>query len=115
MLSDVSTEFAGNLCVYPRSHHVLEKYFQQNGFDEAIEKGLEGLPGLPVGAAKQIIAKPGDVVLCHYQLAHSIAPNITSNIRYALYFRVSILSALLSPRDRHNGLEVIPFTGSLNR
>jgi hypothetical protein len=34
-------------------------------------------------------AKTGDIVLCHYQLAHAIAPNMSPNIRYMVYFRVS--------------------------
>jgi hypothetical protein len=52
MLSEVTVEFSGNLCVYPRSHHVIERYFQQNGFDAAIKKGLDGIPGLPVGKVR---------------------------------------------------------------
>lgn len=36
----------------------------------------------------QIHAKPGDIVLAHYQTAHAIAPNTSPNIRYASYFRM---------------------------
>jgi hypothetical protein len=32
LLADVTEEFSGNLCVFPRSHHMLEKYFRENGF-----------------------------------------------------------------------------------
>mmetsp|Transcript_11585 Transcript_11585/g.28548 ORF Transcript_11585/g.28548 Transcript_11585/m.28548 type:complete len:198 (+) Transcript_11585:538-1131(+) len=34
------------------------------------------------------IGKAGDVVICNYLLAHNVAPNRSSNIRYAVYFRV---------------------------
>ena len=34
-------------------------------------------------------AREGDVVLAHYMLAHSIAPNCGPNIRYQVYFRVN--------------------------
>jgi tetratricopeptide (TPR) repeat protein len=89
-LTDVSQEFSGNLVVYPRSHHVLEKYFRENGFEIARENGLEKLPYLPISSPVQILAKAGDIVLAHYQLAHSIAPNTSPHVRYAVYFRVNM-------------------------
>ncbi len=45
-----------------------------------------------LGSPIQIQAKAGDVVLCHYQLAHTIAPNVSPNIRYAIYFRLHSLN-----------------------
>ena len=36
----------------------------------------------------QVTAKAGDLVLAHYQIAHSIAPNSSPHIRYVVYFRV---------------------------
>jgi len=41
-----------------------------------------------LGDPIQLKVKAGDIVLAHYQLAHTIAPNISSNIRYAIYFRL---------------------------
>jgi hypothetical protein len=32
----------------------------------------------------------GDVVLAHYSLAHSIAPNSGHDIRYMVYFRINL-------------------------
>ena len=34
------------------------------------------------------MAEPGDVVLCHYGLAHSAAANLSALDRYAVYFRL---------------------------
>jgi ectoine hydroxylase-related dioxygenase (phytanoyl-CoA dioxygenase family) len=31
---------------------------------------------------------PGDVVICHYQLAHSAAVNRSCNDRIAIYFQI---------------------------
>ena len=50
---------------------------------------LEGMPSVELPSARQVIAEPGDAVLCHYQLGHGIAPNLSSHIRYAVYFRLS--------------------------
>ncbi len=52
--------------------------------------GLEALPRLPLAPPQQVLAEPGDVILAHYMLAHSIAPNTSPNIRYAVYFRVNM-------------------------
>ena len=38
---------------------------------------------------QQLIADPGDAVLCHYQLGHGIGGNSSPHIRYAIYFRLS--------------------------
>jgi hypothetical protein len=67
-IADIPTEFCGNLCVFPRSHHVLEKYFKENGFDVVKKKGLESLPYLPISQPVQITGKPGDVIIAHYQV-----------------------------------------------
>ncbi len=40
----------------------------------------------------QIIAQAGDVLLAHSSLPHSVAPNTSSAVRYALYFRVNSTS-----------------------
>jgi tetratricopeptide (TPR) repeat protein len=91
VLSDVVEEMTGNLVVFPGSHHIVENYMNKPGVIENIkEKGVEGLPGMPLPPAKQIIAKSGSIILAHYSLAHSIAPNTSPFIRYAVYFRVNL-------------------------
>ena len=88
-LRDVLEDFEGNLVVYPRSHHVLERYFTESGFDDA-HKGLKTLPVLPFAEPKQVRLKAGDCVVAHYQLAHSIAPNTGAEIRTMVYFRINV-------------------------
>jgi hypothetical protein len=83
-LTEVKTEFAGNFTVWPGSHFILEKHFSERG-KAALE---EGMPNIALGKAEQLLAKPGDVVLCHYQLAHSAAPNVSDDDRIAIFFRM---------------------------
>ena len=35
-----------------------------------------------------MIARPGDVILTHYQTAHHVAPNFSPDVRFAIYFRL---------------------------
>jgi hypothetical protein len=85
-LTTVDTEFAGNLTVWPGSHHRLEAYFRDRGRDAM----REGMPEVELGDPIQLLANPGDVVVCHYQLAHTAAVNLSCNDRIAIYFRVSL-------------------------
>lgn len=83
-LSPTEQEFAGNFTVWPGSHHVLERYFRERG----VETLRSGMPKIPLGTPLQLMAEPGDVVLCHYQLAHTAAVNVSDRDRYAVYFRL---------------------------
>jgi Phytanoyl-CoA dioxygenase (PhyH) len=83
-LTGVDTEFAGNFTVWPGSHSRLEAYFRDRG-QPAMQ---EGMPQIELGGPVQLFANPGDVVLCHYQLAHAAAVNLSANDRIAVYFRV---------------------------
>jgi len=49
---------------------------------------MEKMPPIDIGDPVQITGKAGDIVLCHYQLAHGIASNMSPHIRYALYYRL---------------------------
>lgn len=84
-LSDIPHPDMGNFTVFPGSHHVLERYFQENGPQSL----LDGFPPVDIGPGQQITARPGDAVICHYQLAHSIAGNASPFIRYGIFFRLS--------------------------
>jgi hypothetical protein len=88
-LQDVTTELAGNLVVYPRSHHIMQSYFRERGFDEA-KRGLTSLPALPLPEPVQVTCRAGDCVICHYSLCHSVAPNASPDIRYMTYFRINV-------------------------
>lgn len=83
-LSPTRQEFAGNFTVWPGSHHVLERYFREHG----VETLRSGMPKIPLGTPLQLMTEPGDVVLCHYQLAHTAAVNVSERDRYAVYFRL---------------------------
>ena len=98
-LTEVNVEFAGNFTVWPGSHTLLEQYFKQRG-----EAALtEGMPTIPLGAPVQLLCRPGDVVLCHYQLAHAAAVNTSADDRIAIFFRVS-LKDLATLRQRWHNL-----------
>lgn len=84
LLSDLPIENAGNFSVWPGSHRGFEAHFREHGY-EALK---DGTPKIEMPAPRQIIARAGDAVVCHYQLAHGIAPNVSPNIRYAIFFRL---------------------------
>ena len=86
-LSDVPTGNAGNLVVWPRSHEQYEAYFRRHGPDGI----LDGMPQVGLLRHREIKAQAGDVILSHYLLAHSVAPNLSPNIRYAIYFRLTTI------------------------
>lgn len=83
-LSPVHRDFSGNFTVWPGSHHILERHFREHG-PEALRNGM---PAVPLGEPVQLRAAPGDVVLCHYQIAHAAADNLSDTDRYAIYFRL---------------------------
>jgi len=83
-LTEVKSEFAGNFTVWPGSHLVLEQYFREQGKTAL----AQGMPKVPLGDPVQLQTKPGDVVLCHYQLAHAAAVNTSNLDRIAIFFRL---------------------------
>jgi hypothetical protein len=84
ILSEVGATGAGNLTVWPGSHRLYESYFRERGPRSL----LEGMPPVTLSDPVEVTGRPGDVVLCHYQLAHAVGVNTSSDIRYAVYFRV---------------------------
>jgi hypothetical protein len=84
VLSDVTTPDAGNLVVWPGSHRVLEDYFRARGPRSL----LAGMPNVELGRPEPVLARAGDVIFCHYQLAHAAGPNTSPHVRYAVYFRL---------------------------
>ncbi len=84
MLNDVSDDWAGNLAVWPGTHRLYENYFRQHG-PEAL---LAGMPPIEMPKPVMLKSNAGDIVMAHYQLAHTAAPNISPNVRYAIYFRL---------------------------
>jgi hypothetical protein len=88
LLTDLPEPLMGNLTVYPGGHLAMESHFRKEGLQAIIQRGQLGLPrSLPIGNPLQITGKAGDIVLVHYQMPHTVAPNLSSNMRYAVYFR----------------------------
>jgi ectoine hydroxylase-related dioxygenase (phytanoyl-CoA dioxygenase family) len=83
-LSDVTGPEAGNLVVWPGSHHALEAHFRRHGPQSA----AGGMPRVPLSPPRPIAARAGDVVLAHYALAHGVAPNLGGQVRYAVFYRL---------------------------
>jgi hypothetical protein len=84
ILSDVPEPNSGNFTVWPGSHLSYEKYFKEHGSDVL----LNGLPQVELREPVQITGQAGDIILCHYQIAHASNVNLSPNIRYACYFRL---------------------------
>lgn len=83
-LSDTPTENAGNFTVWPGTHRRYADYFAQAGATAL----LRGMPPVELPEPRQITPQAGDAVISHYQIGHGIAPNVSGNIRYAIYFRL---------------------------
>lgn len=84
-LSDTPTDNAGNFTVWPGTHRLYADYFAEAG-PTAL---LDGMPPVSLPEPVQIKPRAGDAVISHYQIGHGIAPNVSGNIRYAVYFRLS--------------------------
>jgi hypothetical protein len=85
LLSDLPEKNSGNFTVLPGTHRSTAAYFQEHG----PKSFLEGFPSIEQPEPVQITGNAGDMVFCHYQVGHGIAPNISSNIRYAVFFRLT--------------------------
>ena len=87
---------AGNFTVWPSSFDRLRQWFTDQG-----RAGMrKGRPSIDPGTPTQLLTQPGDVVVCHYLMAHAATPN-TSNIeRRAVFFRLS-LPATVTRRYHH--------------
>ncbi|HZO89975.1 MAG TPA: phytanoyl-CoA dioxygenase family protein [Chthonomonadaceae bacterium] len=85
LLSDLHQPYSGNFTVWPGTHHCYERYFQEH----TPQSLLDGMPPIEMPEPVQIQGKAGDVVLVHYELAHSAAPNVSPHVRYAIFFRLT--------------------------
>ena len=85
-LTDVARPDAGNFSVWPGSHLLLSKYFEEHGAKSLLEENR--LPPIEWPAPLQIEAKAGDAVICHHLLGHSVAANVAPLPRFAVFFRL---------------------------
>ncbi|MGZ3775829.1 MAG: phytanoyl-CoA dioxygenase family protein, partial [Pseudobdellovibrionaceae bacterium] len=84
-LNDIEQDNAGNFTVWPGTHRQFAKYFEKHGADPELKLGI---PPVDLPEPVQIKAKAGDMILAHYQLAHTATINLTQAIRYAVYIRM---------------------------
>jgi len=90
-LNDTPKPDSGNFTVFPGAHTVLEKHFQNIAYSTSLYRHKRGriiLPKVEIGDQYQILANAGDIVVCHHQLPHRAAPNLSPNIRMAVFFRI---------------------------
>lgn len=85
LLSELTGPWAGNFTVWPGTHRQYEQYFREHGWRAL----LEGMPPIEMPEPVQITGTPGDLIVCHYQMAHCAAANLSPHIRYAVIFRHS--------------------------
>lgn len=83
-LSAVTAPWAGNFTVWPGTHRLFRDWFGEHG-PEAL---LEGMPSVELPEPEMVRTQPGDVVLVHYLLGHTAAPNFSPHTRYAVFFRL---------------------------
>lgn len=83
-LSDVHQPYAGNFTVWPGTHRQNEQYFREHGPDSL----LNGMPKVTMPEPVQTMGVAGDIVICHYMLAHTAAINVSPHTRYAIFFRL---------------------------
>ena len=89
MLSDVPAPFSGNFTAWPGTHRRLERYFRDHGVNTLEGGGVMSL-GLRLTKPVAVTGKAGDIVLAHYQMAHTVSPNLSGDIRYMCFFRLSV-------------------------
>lgn len=85
-LTPVRAPFAGNFCVWPGSHLVIQEFLQTHGAPGLLREGQT--PPLDFGEGLQLEVEPGDAVIAHYQLMHGVAMNLAPHPRFAAFFRV---------------------------
>ncbi len=93
LLSDLPLGDSGNFTVWPGTHLSFAEYFKDRSAEQIYEEANTGVmrggvPPIQLPEPKQITGKAGDVVLVHYQVAHSATGNYSPNVRYALFFRL---------------------------
>ncbi len=91
-LADIPTTDAGNFTVWPGTHRLIGEWVREHGVkDVATPENVRGIiPRLPDWPEPvQVTAAAGDAVLTHHFTAHGIANNLSPNIRYAVFFRLT--------------------------
>lgn len=93
-LGDESEPGRGNIWVWPGSHRGHERLFRERGVDVLLRSGNGGhacmLAEPPdFGRGQPVLARPGDVLLAHYLLAHNQSGNMWDPLRRIVYYRLA--------------------------
>lgn len=94
-LGDESEPGRGNLWLWPGSHRVHQRLFEQHGVEALTGEASRGghaclLPDAPsFGPGQPVLAKRGDIVLAHYLLAHNQSGNMWNPLRRIVYYRLA--------------------------
>ena len=94
-LGDETEAGRGNLWVWPGSHLVHQRLFEERGADVLLrETSAFGHPCLlsdppAVGPGQPVLAGRGDVLLAHYLLAHNQSGNMWNPLRRIVYYRLA--------------------------
>lgn len=93
-LSDLVKPERGNLIVHPKGHHAVAAHFRSIPPDSVLDVGeaVRDLSRIELPPALQILAEPGDIIVAHPLLPHSIAANKGPD-RPALYLRLGRLTS----------------------
>jgi hypothetical protein len=87
LLSDQTTENAGNLWVWPGTHRATAALFREQGPEGLVASGH--YPDVPHPEPEQVLGRAGDVVLAHYLLSHNTGGNYEGDrVRRAVYYRL---------------------------
>jgi ectoine hydroxylase-related dioxygenase (phytanoyl-CoA dioxygenase family) len=86
LLTDQTTENAGNLWVWPGTHRAQEAYFRGRGPDALLAS--RAYPDIAHPEPAQVCGRAGDLLLAHYMLSHNIGGNTSPNVRRVVYYRL---------------------------
>lgn len=90
-LTPVRADTVGGLAVWPGSHQRLAAQLRRldlGPFTSTPAALLERIEAMDAGDPQTLRVEPGDVVLAHHLLAHSVTSNLSLKTRYALYARL---------------------------
>lgn len=98
MLSEVSGPGQGAFSVWPGSHRLMAGWFEEHGTAvpdaDAFYHSMAEVAAR-TGGPVPVTGEPGDLVLAHYLLLHTVDAHVGPGIRYAVFFRLS--SSLHAP------------------
>ena len=115
VLSNWNENYVGNFTVFPREHYKISNELKQYGVNEFLNKVKTGKNMTPFkvnNEAKQIIGNIGDVIICHPYLPHRAGPNLSENIRYAVFMRPTRMDHKSNEMDMINSNMFCEFNGN---